>query len=94
MTGFIVRVELHGDRADYDELHKWMQTEGFSLAIAGEKKKPFKLPSGTYDGQSNREVDELRDHLRDTMPWCGSTERPSILVVAYSQIAWSLKSMV
>lgn len=90
VTGFIVRIELHGEDADYEELYKWMQQEGFTRAITGGKKKPYKLPSGTYYGENDLDAKALRDHLRDDVPWCGSTARPWVLVTAFEQIAWAL----
>ncbi|MPQ77512.1 hypothetical protein [Hydrogenovibrio sp. JE_KL2] len=62
MAKFIVRVELHSaNSADYDKLHKEMQSNGFTDEIVSNDNRVFKMPPGEYTGHKNLTTDEVRD---------------------------------
>ncbi|HEY9165698.1 MAG TPA: hypothetical protein VIS48_06000 [Candidatus Kryptonia bacterium] len=49
MPSYTVRVELHtGTEQDYEELHGYMEAQGFERTITGDDKKECKMPPAEY----------------------------------------------
>jgi hypothetical protein len=49
MSVFITRVELHdAESEDYDNLHKYMEDEGFSRTISSDANVEYHLPTAEY----------------------------------------------
>jgi hypothetical protein len=66
MTGFTVRVELHGaDGKEYETLHQSMARYGFRRTIRGVDARgathDYVLPTAEYDHQSTSTSAEVRD---------------------------------
>jgi hypothetical protein len=91
MANFLVRVVLLGvtDNDDaYAELDNLLLHYDFTRSILGAEGHEYALPSGTYDGESTMEADELRVELADAIE--DSLEaRFSILVVERTTASWA-----
>lgn len=54
MAKFTTRVELHdADEDDYEDLHEYMASEGFSRTIDASDGKTYRLPPAEYDRQGD-----------------------------------------
>lgn len=54
MASFTTRVELHdADSDDYEELHKYMEKEGFERFIISDDGKTYHLPTAEYNFTSS-----------------------------------------
>jgi len=50
MARYTVRVELHeANQNDYEDLHDYMQQEGFRRYITDDKGKKYQLPTAEYN---------------------------------------------
>jgi hypothetical protein len=65
-ANYTVRVELHdADGDDYEELHGYMQQEGFARYIVdGETKEKFQLPTAEYNISSAEEKGGVLDKAK------------------------------
>jgi len=87
MARFMTRVVLHDDATwrDYDQLHREMESRGFSRQIRGDDARWYHLPHAEYlEGQST--VIEVRDRARAAATATG--KRHSVLTVEYTAAAW------
>lgn len=68
MTKFTVRVELrNSEDADYDELHKEMESAGFSRTITiTDTGEIYDLPNAEYLFESDEEIDDVGILARNT----------------------------
>ncbi len=91
MAVFLVRVALAGvpenDDA-YGELDSLMLHYDFTRSILGADGEEYALASGTYDGESTMEADELQAELADAIE-SELEARFSILVVQRSTASWT-----
>lgn len=91
MPDFLVRITLHGtpDTDDaYDALDTLLLHYDFTRSILGAEGHEFALPSGTYDGESTMEADELRVELAEAIE-DELEARFSILVVERTTASWT-----
>lgn len=90
MSSYIIRIELHGSLANYATLHNWMQQQSFKTTVLGGNGLRYKLPTATYQIDSERAVEDLRDWLVAKLPSCGSSPLPWILVALEAGLAWRM----
>ena len=91
MPNFMTRVVLHdagSDREIYEELHQYMEEEGFTRLLQadlGERQ----LPDAMYDYRTNEEITsaQVRDRAKAAAAKTG--KRHAVLTVRYSALAWS-----
>lgn len=103
LSGFIVRVELHGvkDSQDYRLLRAYMLDNGFSKAISNPAGMTFKLPTATYfyPNPTNLTLDEtvyraalgaVRAALENEFASIKAQNAyPTILVTATQSLIWT-----
>ncbi|GAA0416708.1 hypothetical protein GCM10008969_44840 [Pseudomonas veronii subsp. inensis] len=64
MANYMVRVELfRADGEDYSNLHEKMEAIGLSRTVTFDDGEPYAMPTGTYFGSSNLELEGLRDKV-------------------------------
>ncbi|HDS4354347.1 DUF2622 domain-containing protein [Enterobacter roggenkampii] len=80
MARFTVRVELRNSKdADYDELHKLMEANGFSRTIKLDSGKIYFLPNAEYNYESSTRDKESVANLADSVA-SQVRAKPKILV--------------
>lgn len=84
---FIVRIELNSNMiADFDVLHRAMQSRGFGHTIRGDDNKDYYLPKATYHAVSSSTAGEIRNIASEAVAQTGKTAE--IIVAQYSTCAW------
>ncbi|WP_287790900.1 DUF2622 domain-containing protein [Atlantibacter sp.] len=80
MAKFTVRVELRDSKdADYEDLHKKMESAGFSRTITiTDTGETYNLPNAEYLFESEETIDDVGSLARDTASKV--KPRPKILV--------------
>lgn len=93
---FLVRVELHKHsdgpdltRADYDSLHREMESNNFKRTIRSDDGIDYHLPPAEYffEARNNITAGQVHDALRSILNYFPIT--CSILVVETPSLAWS-----
>lgn len=92
MTDYIIRIVLHGANAThYANLHRQMAEAGASRTIKGASGEVFDLPDGEYVVSSTLGAAELRNRVSGIASSAKAQPDPSVIVAAYSNIAWQLR---
>ena len=87
MTDYFVRIELFDAEGDeYEKLYEAMEGLGFKKTIQAPGGPLRALPTGTYVGQSQSEVAEVRDWIRKVANPLSSKDA-AIFVCAFSNWA-------
>lgn len=64
MANYMVRVELFkAGGEDYSELHQKMEALGLKRTVLFDDGKPHAMPTGTYFGSSNLDLEPLRNRI-------------------------------
>lgn len=89
MAKFMTRVELHNaDADDYANLHKQMESRGFSRTILGSEGKYYQLPTAEYVCEVVATTAQVRDTAREAAK---ATKCASwVITCEYSNAAWYL----
>ena len=61
MAKFLIRIELHPPKKDYDRLYLEMDRRGFRKTIVGGSGETEHLPDGEYILESDASVEDVRD---------------------------------
>lgn len=92
MNAYIIRIVLHGAiAAQYTKLHDLMLQNGASRHIVGSDGMKYDLPDGEYVLVSSYTVAQLRDAIVQIATSVKAKPDPSVIVAAYSDIAWQLR---
>lgn len=92
MAAYIIRVVLHGaTAAQYAALHKGMLNGGAKRTILGANGLAFDLPDGEYVLSSSLVATKIRDIVADIARAAKTSPDPSLIVAAYTDIAWQLR---
>lgn len=92
MAAYLIRVVLHGATSShYTTLHERMLEAGAKRSIVGTNGVLFDLPDGEYVLASSYTTEKVRDGVADIAAAVKGSPAPSVLVAAYSNIAWQLR---
>jgi hypothetical protein len=81
MASYIARAELHSaSYADYENLHAYMQQQGYSRHIKGDDGKTYQLPTGTYVSVGRHASGDVA--LQSAVAAANATGRSSSVIVA------------
>ena len=88
MPNFITRAELHSaSYADYENLHAYMQQNGYSRTIKADSGNTYQLPTGTYVSVGCFPSADLA--LQAAVTAANATGRKSSVIVAdWSSTKW------
>ena len=89
MATYTVRVELHSDQynPDFENLHIYMQKEGFSKLITSDGGKTYHLPRGEYNILTSKDRSQVLDAAKKAVDATG--ESAEILVTESAGRTWS-----
>lgn len=81
MPNFIARAELHSaSYADYENLHAYMQQNGYSRTIKADNGNTYQLPTGTYVSVGSFSSADIA--LQAAVTAANGTGRKSSVIVA------------
>jgi hypothetical protein len=85
----MVRVELHGGTAaEYEELHNYMRSSGFSRTIKGSNGKIYKLPPAEYYYSGSSTGEQVRSLAQAAAKKTGRANAV-LVTIATGEILWS-----
>lgn len=88
---YLVRVELHGAvYDDYQKLHKFMESEGFTRTIVASDGISYQLPTAEYHGVTTLNTNSVLEVVQRAVKNTGKTGM--VLVNQYSQ--WMSSGLV